>query len=235
MPLYVRNLNAAYGDLTVLSNININLEDNQVVSLVGTNASGKSTLINCISGIIRQKTGEIVFNDVHLENSPPNRIVELGIVQVPEGRHVFPFMSVLENILVGAHLPGPKKNIKQNMEIVFDMLPKLKDRRNQMAGSLSGGEQQMLAIGRALMSEPQVLMMDEPTLGLAPIIVDTVFDLIYNIRKMGKSVLLIEQNVQHALDISDYAYVISNGTITMEGKGKALLHDENLITSYMGI
>lgn len=235
MTLLVNQLYASYGDLQALSDISLKVEPRQVVALVGANAAGKSTVINCLSGTIRQKRGEITFRGQRIDHLPANKIVELGIIQVPEGRRVFPFMSVLENIEMGAYLPGPRAKRKANMEMVFELLPLLKDRRKQMAGSLSGGEQQMLAIGRALMSEPKLIMLDEPTLGLAPIIVDKVFDLIVDIRKQGTTVLLVEQNVQHALDIADYAYVVGNGALLMEGTGKALLRDEALISAYMGI
>lgn len=235
MALIVNQLYASYGDFQALSDISIKVEENQVVALVGANAAGKSTLINCLSGTLRQKRGEISFDGRQIDHLPPNKIVEQGIIQVPEGRRVFPFMSVLENIEMGAYLPGPRANLKDNMEKVFDLLPILKERQKQMASSMSGGEQQMLAIGRALMSEPKLLMLDEPTLGLAPIIVDKVFDLIIDIQKQGTTVLLVEQNVQHALDIADYGYVIGNGSLTMEDTGKNLLRNDDLIKAYMGI
>ncbi len=235
MALDVKQLYAYYGDFQALNDISLKVEENQVVALVGANAAGKSTLINCLSGTLRQKRGVITFNDKRIDNLPANKIVELGVIQVPEGRRVFPFMSVLENIEMGAYVPGARTHLKENMEKVFELLPILKDRRKQMAGSMSGGEQQMLAIGRALMSEPKLLMLDEPTLGLAPIIVDKVFDLVTNIKKLGTMVLLVEQNVQHALDISDYGYVLANGSLLMEDTGKNLLHNEDLIKAYMGI
>ena len=235
MALLVNQLFASYGDLQALSDISLSVRDNQVVALVGGNAAGKSTLINCLSGTHLQKRGEITFQGQRIDHLPANKIVELGIVQVPEGRRVFPFMSVQENIELGAYLPGPRANKRANMEKVLELLPKLKDRSKQMAGSLSGGEQQMLAIGRGLMSEPKLLMLDEPTLGLAPIIVDKVFDLVCDIQKQGTTVLLVEQNVQHALDIADYAYVVGNGSLVPEGPGEKLLRDEGLIKAYMGM
>lgn len=235
MALVVNQLGASYGDFIALSGISLKILEGQVVALVGVNAAGKSTLLNCLSGIHRQKQGEITFHDQRIDHLPPNKIVELGIVQSPEGRRVFSFMSVLENLELGAYLPCPRNNRQANMEMVLELLPVLKERRKQLAGSLSGGEQQMLAIGRALMSEPKLLMLDEPTLGLAPIIVDKVFDLVCAIQKTGTTVLLVEQNVQHALDIADYGYVIGNGTLLMEGAGKTLLRDESLVKAYMGI
>ena len=235
MSLIVNQLCASYGDFQALHDISIKVDDNQVVALVGANAAGKSTLINCISGTQQQKRGEILFNGIRIDQMPAHKIVGLGLGLSPEGRRVFPFMSVQENIEMGAYLPGPRGSRDANMEKIFDLLPVLRDRRRQMAGSLSGGEQQMLAIGRALMSEPKLLMLDEPTLGLAPIIVDKVFELILNIQRQGTTVLLVEQNVQHALEIADYAYVLGNGSLLMEGPGKNLLQDDSLIQAYMGI
>ncbi len=236
MTLTVKNLNAYYGDLHALFDINLEVRDNQVVALVGANSAGKSTLINCLSRTGPQRTtGEIIFEGKHLETMQPHEIVAAGIVQVPEGRHVFPFMTVLDNIELGAHLPGPRADMQRNLEMVFELLPKMKDRARQLAGSLSGGEQQMLAIGRGLMSNPKILMLDEPTLGLAPIIVDTVFELIESIRKLGKTVLLVEQNVQNALEIADYAYALGEGKIAFQGTGKELLQTEHLVKAYMGI
>jgi branched-chain amino acid transport system ATP-binding protein len=235
MALTVKHLYASYGDFQALSDISLTVGNDQVVALVGSNAAGKSTLLNCLSGTLRRTHGEIEFNGQRIDQLPANKIVELGIIQVPEGRRVFPFMSVMENIEMGAYLPGPRANMEANKEKVFALLPVLKDRRAQLAGSMSGGEQQMLAIGRALMSEPKLLMLDEPTLGLAPIIVDKIFDLVVDIQKQQTSVLLVEQNVQHALDIADYAYVIGNGILIMEDTGKNLLKNDDLVKAYMGI
>lgn len=235
MALIINQLYASYGDFKVLSGISLKVLEGQIVALVGSNGAGKSTLINSLSGIHRQKQGEITFNNQRIDNLLPNKIVEMGIIQIPEGRRVFPFMTVLENLELGAYLPGPRANRQANMDMVLELLPVLKERRKQLAGSLSGGEQQMLAIGRALMSQPKLLMLDEPTLGLAPLIVDKVFDLICTIQKHGTTVLLVEQNVQYSLEIADYAYVISNGAIFMEGAGNALLQDESLVKTYMGI
>jgi len=235
MGLVVTQLNALYDMLQALTNISLKVEDHQIVALVGANGAGKSTLINCLSGVIRPKSGEITFAEQRIDHLPAHKIVELGIIQIPEGRRVFPFMSVQENIEMGAYLPSPRSNRKTNIERVFELLPILKNRSRQMAGSLSGGEQQMLAISRALMSEPKLLMLDEPTLGLAPIIVDKMFDLILDIKKQGTTVLLVEQNVQHALDIADYGYVLGNGTLMLEGTGKNLLQNEDLVKAYMGV
>ena len=235
MDLVVNQLHAYYGDFKALSGVSLTIGQGQVVALVGVNAAGKSTLINCLSGLHRQKSGEITFGGQRIDHLPPNKIVELGIIQSPEGRRVFAFMSVLENLELGAYLPVPRANKQANLDMVFELLPILKDRRKQLAGSLSGGEQQMLAIGRALMSEPKLCMLDEPTLGLAPLIVEKVFDLVGTIQKSGTTVLLVEQNVQHALEIADYGYVIGNGELLMEGTGKTLLQDESLIKAYMGI
>lgn len=235
MALIVNHLNAYYGDMQALYDISLRIEAGHTVALLGANAAGKSTLINCLSGVVAHKSGEVIFNDEHLENLPPNRIVERGVIQSPEGRRVFPFMTVFENIEMGAYLPGPLSHKKENLEKVFALLPKLKDRSKQLAGSLSGGEQQMLAIGRALMSEPKLLMLDEPTLGLAPIIVDKMFEIIEHIKGLGTTVLLVEQNVQNALEVSDYAYVLGNGHLVTEGSAKDMLNDESLIQAFMGM
>lgn len=233
--LSISNLCSYYGDIEALHGISLNVKEGQIVTLVGANAAGKSSALNCISGIISKKKGPIEFFDRRIDRLPAHRVVGLGLVQVPEGRRVFPFMSVFENLEMGcyAHLPRSKK--RENLTRVFELLPILKERRRQLAGSLSGGEQQMLAIGRGLMADPKLLMLDEPTLGLAPLFVEKVFELIESIRALGKTVLLVEQNVQHALSIADYGYVIENGNIVMEGSGEALLRDDRLTAAYLGV
>lgn len=235
MTLIVNHLNAFYGDMQALNDINIKIDDGQTIALVDANAAGKSTLLNCISGIVTKKTGEILLNGEHIEHLPPYKIVELGVIQSPEGRRVFPFMTVLENIEMGAYLPGPRSYKQENLEKVFNLLPRLKERVKQLAGSLSGGEQQMLAIARALMSTPKVLMFDEPTLGLAPIIVDKMFELIEHIKSLGTMIVLVEQNVQNALEIADYAYVFENGRMSTEGPASSLINGEALVNAFMGI
>jgi branched-chain amino acid transport system ATP-binding protein len=235
MLLSVKNLFAYYDDVQALQNISLNVDAGQIVTLVGANAAGKSTTLNCISGIIGRKNGEIEFLGHRIERMAAHRTVGLGLVQVPEGRRVFPFMSVMENLEMGCYPAKPRAHRKENLVRVLDLLPILQDRRRQMAGSLSGGEQQMLAVGRGLMAEPKLLMLDEPTLGLAPIFVEKIFELIGEIRTLGTPVLLVEQNVQHALSIADYSYVVENGSIVMEGTGRELLRDERLTKAYLGI
>jgi branched-chain amino acid transport system ATP-binding protein len=235
MLLSVNNLHSFYGDIQALHGISIQVDDGQIVTLVGANAAGKSTLINCISGIIHQKSGEIQFLGERTEKLPAHKMVNLGVVQIPEGRRVFPFMSVMENLELGCYPKKPRAKKKENLARVMDLLPILKERGGQLAGSLSGGEQQMLAVGRGLMADPKLLMLDEPTLGLAPIFVEKVFELIGSIRSLGTTILLVEQNVQHALSIADYSYVIENGRIVLEGAGQDLLKQEALTKAYLGI
>jgi branched-chain amino acid transport system ATP-binding protein len=235
MLLRVNNLVSHYGDIEILHGISIHVNTGQVVTLVGANAAGKSTSLNCISGIIRQKTGQISFSGQRIEDLPAHRIVRLGLVQVPEGRRVFPFMTVMENLEMGCYPSKNRAHRKENMARVLELLPVLHERRRQLAGSLSGGEQQMLAVGRGLMAEPKLLMLDEPTLGLSPLFVEKIFELIGSIRSQGMTVLLIEQNVQHSLSIADYGYVMENGVIVLEGTGQELLSGERLTRAYLGI
>jgi branched-chain amino acid transport system ATP-binding protein len=235
MLLTVKDMHSFYGDIEALHGITIQVGVGQIVTLVGANAAGKSTLINCISGIISQKSGEIEFLGQRVEKQPAHKMVNLGVVQIPEGRRVFPFMSVMENLELGCYPRKPRAKKKDNLTRVLDLLPVLKERGKQLAGSLSGGEQQMLAVGRGLMAEPKLLMLDEPTLGLAPLFVEKVFELVGSIRSQGTTILLVEQNVQHALSIADYSYVIENGSIVMEGAGQELLKKEALTKAYLGI
>jgi len=235
MLLSIHNLYSYYGDIQALRGVSLEIEAGQIVTLVGTNAAGKSTTINCISGIIDQKSGQIEFLGKRIDQLPPHRIVDLGLVQVPEGRRVFPFMSVMENLDMGCYCPKARAQKKENLARVLDLLPVLKERRQQLAGSLSGGEQQMLAVGRGLMAEPKLLMLDEPTMGLAPLFVEKVFELVLSIRSQGTTVLLVEQNVHHALSIADFGYVLENGAIVLEDTGKRLLQDERLTKAYLGM
>ncbi|MEJ2364619.1 MAG: ABC transporter ATP-binding protein [Deltaproteobacteria bacterium] len=235
MLLSINDLYSYYEDVQALHGISLKIDAGQIVAIVGPNAAGKSTTINCISGIIGQKKGQIEFLGTRIDHLPPHRIVDLGVVQVPEGRHVFPYMSVMENLDLGCYCTKARANRKENLVRVLDLLPVLQERRNQLAGSLSGGDQQMLAVGRGLMAEPKLLMMDEPTLGLAPIFVEKVFELVGNIRAQGTTVLLVEQNVHHALSIADFGYVIENGAIVLEDTGKLLLQDDRLTKAYLGM
>jgi len=211
------------------------VEAGEVVTIVGANAAGKTTTLKCISGLIRKKSGSIIFEGEHIEKMPAHHIVELGIVQIPEGRQLFPFLSVQENLDLGAYTSRARQLKEQSLGMVYELLPVLKERRKQLAGSLSGGEQQMCAIARGLMAKPKLLMLDEPSLGLAPIIVQEVFELIKTIRQQGTTVLLVEQNVHHALSMANRGYVLENGRVVLEGPGKDLLRDERLTKAYLGV
>ena len=233
--LNVSDLYAYYGDVEVLHGVSLQVNAGEIVALVGANAAGKSTTLNCISGVISSKKGQVRFLDQPIDHMKANKIVALGLVQIPEGRRVFPFMTAKDNLDLGCYCSKPRAHRVENLERVLALLPILKDRRNQLAGSLSGGEQQMLAIGRGLMAEPKLLMLDEPTLGLAPMFVEKVFELAQEIRQHGTTVMLVEQNVHHALAIADRGYVLENGSIALEGTGKDLLKDQRLMKAYLGM
>jgi branched-chain amino acid transport system ATP-binding protein len=233
--LKIEALNAFYGDLQVLYGININVWESEIVSLVGSNAAGKSTLINTISGMVEKKEGFIYFNRLRIDSMPAHKIAELQLTQVPEARRLFPYMTVKENLIMGGYIRKARPHISERMQNVFQLLPILEERQKQLAGSLSGGEQQMSAIGRGLMAGPKLLMLDEPTLGLAPLMVEKIFQLVQTIKASGITVLIVEQNVQNSLEIANRAYVLENGKIVMEGIGSELLTDDSLRKSYMGI
>ena len=233
--LKTQDLNVYYGDLQALLSIRIDVEEGALTTIVWANASGKSTTINTISGILRQRSGTILFEDRRIEHLPPHQRVAVGIIQIPEGRLLFPNMSVVENLELGAYSPKARTLRNQNLEKVYTLLPLLKERRNQRAGSLSGGEQQMCAIGRGLMAMPKLLMLDEPSLGLAPIIVQEMFDTVRNINREGTTVLLVEQNVQFALELAHRGFVLENGQVTLKGTGAELLQNEHLKKAYLGI
>jgi branched-chain amino acid transport system ATP-binding protein len=233
--LQVNNIKASYGDFIAVHEATFNVEKGEIVAIIGSNGAGKSTLVNCLSGLLRCLTGTITFQGKHIENAKSHYIVEQGLIQVPEGRKIFPDSTVQENLRLGSYLPNAKKMRKETMDEVFKLFPILKDRAEQKAGTLSGGEQQMLALGRGLMSSPILVMMDEPSLGLSPILVEHIFQNIMEIRKMGTTILLIEQNTFHALKCCDRAYIMENGIITKEGSGEQLLKDPTVIEAYLGI
>ena len=233
--LKIENLNVAYGDVQVLWDVNMEIADGKIIALVGANAAGKSTTINTISGLLKPKSGTITFGPNELTKMAANEIPRINVIQVPEGRKLFSHMSVLENLELGSLAPCARKNRKESLEMVFELLPDLKAKSHCLACELSGGQQQMVAIGRALMGQPEVLMMDELSLGLAPKLVEQTFEIIKKINALGTTILLVEQNVQHALAIADYGYVLENGRIVMAGTGKDLLQDENLKKAYLGI
>ncbi|NLW07996.1 MAG: ABC transporter ATP-binding protein [Clostridia bacterium] len=233
--LKVKDLQVSYDGMVALRDVSIQVNEGELLAIVGSNGAGKTTLLNTISGIIRADKGSIEFMGERIDKLEPFEIVNKGVVQVPEGRKLFPRMTVMENLEMGAYGPQASSQISETMEVVFELLPRLKDRAKQYAGTLSGGEQQMVAIGRALMARPRLLMLDEPSLGLAPKIVDLVLKTVIDINKQGTTVVLIEQNVAYSLNICSRAYVLENGAIVLEGKGCDLLGDEHVKKAYLGI
>ena len=232
--LKIENLQVAYGGIQALRGISLEVPDGKIVTLIGANGAGKSTTLRTISGLVKAKGGSIRYNDTELVGKPITSIIETGIIHVPEGRRVFPDMTVLENLKIGAYLRNDKNGIERDIRWVYELFPRLEERNWQLAGTLSGGEQQMLAVGRGLMARPKVLMMDEPSLGLAPIVVQGIFDIIREINRQGVTILLIEQNANMALKIADYAYVMETGRITMTGTGAELLENEAVKEAYLG-
>ncbi len=232
--LRIENLTASYGAIRAVNGISFAANEGEIVALIGANGAGKSTTLMSISGIIREKTGKIIFNDLELHNMSAPSIAELGIIQVPEGRRVFRSMTVLENLMMGNYIHRKEKNHEEYLEMVFELFPRLSERSTQIADTLSGGEQQMLAIGRAMMAKPKVLLLDEPSLGLAPVIVEQVFDVITKIQKQGVTILLVEQNARLALSLADNAYVLEVGEIVLQGRGKDLLENESVKAAYLG-
>jgi branched-chain amino acid transport system ATP-binding protein len=219
----------------VIFDASITVGDNEIVSVIGANGAGKSTLLKAISGLVPVRTGVIQFEEKTINSLKPYEIVQLGIVQVPEGRGIFPSLTVLENLEMGSYISRAKKKRKESLDKAFALFPVLGDRKGQFAGSLSGGEQQMLAIGRALMSEPKLLLLDEPSMGLAPLLVKNIFEIISKIYQQGTAVLLVEQNVFHSLNICNRAYTLENGSIGLEGEGSQLLNNPHILKAYMGI
>ena len=236
MPLLeIRALQSGYEDITVLRGVSIVVQKGQIVTLVGSNGAGKTSLLRTISGLITPMAGEILYDGQPIQGRQPHEVVARGIVQVPEGRQLFPALSVQDNLRVGSYVPEARKRRQETLEMVFSLFPRLRERELQRAGTLSGGEQQMLAVARALMARPKLLMMDEPTWGLAPILVSDLFDAIKRIRQAGTTILLVEQNVYQALSIADHAYVLERGSISMEGTGPELLAREDLRAAYLGL
>ena len=233
--LEVRNLNAFYGAVPVLHDVNLSVGAGEIVGLVGANAAGKSSLMFTLAGLRTTYRGEVLLEGVAIDDLAAYDRPARGLVLVPERRRLFPFMTVLENLEIGAYAAAARRLAPQTLEEVFALLPVLAERRSQTAGSMSGGEQQMLAIGRALMAKPRVLLLDEPTEGLAPLYVKLLFELIVDLRARGLTVMIVEQNVHHVLKTADRAYVLENGHIVMEGRGQALLNDERLKTAYLGL
>lgn len=231
--LEVQNLRTRYGAIQALKGISFKLDEGQVVSLIGANGAGKSTTLNTISGLLKPFGGQVMFDGQNITGWRPDRVAKAGLVQVPEGRQVIASMTVHENLLIGAHLRDPA-TIDQTLDDIFTRFGRLKERRTQKAGLLSGGEQQMLAVGRALMMQPRLMMLDEPSMGLAPLLVNEVFAIIESIKVQGISILLVEQNARKALQIADYVYVLDRGEIVNEGSADALREDPRILSAYLG-
>lgn len=232
--LEIKDINVFFGAVHALKGISLKVDEGEIVTLIGANGAGKTTTLRAISGVVKVKSGTMKFNDKDLGKCKATDIVKMGVSHVPEGRRIFSNMSVLENLEMGAYTRKDKAQIKSDLENVFKRFPRLNERKSQIAGTLSGGEQQMLAIGRALMSRPKLMLLDEPSMGLAPILVDEIFNIIKEINKEGTTVLLVEQNASMALSISDRAYVIQNGLITIEGKASELLQNNEVKKAYLG-
>jgi len=233
--LRVDEINVQYGDVQVLHEVTLGVSQQEIVTIVGANGAGKTTSLKTIAGILRPTSGEIHFLGERIDHLYPHQIVEKGLVRIPEGRKIFPSLSVLENLELGSYLPRPKAKRSESLENVFSLFSVLKERSQQLAGTLSGGEQQMLAIGRGLMSLPRLLMLDEPSLGLAPVLVREIFSTIRDINQHGTTILLVEQNVFNALDMAHEGYVLENGRIVLKGKSQDLLGNEHIKEAYLGV
>lgn len=232
--LEVKDLVVSYGAIKALQGISFSVDKGEIISLIGSNGAGKTTTLHSISNLIKKVSGSITFDGVNITNLSADKIVKMGLIQVPEGRRVFANMSVKENLEMGAYLRRDKNQIKKDMEWCYELFPRLKERLSQISGTLSGGEQQMLAMARALMSKPKLLLLDEPSMGLAPILVDEIFDIITKISSSGTTILLVEQNAYKALSIANRAYILETGNITKEGKAEDLINDKSIISAYLG-
>ena len=231
--LKVENINVYYGAIHAIKNISFDVNEGEVVTLIGANGAGKSTILKTVSGLLRSKTGSVAFEGGDISHLAPYKVVEHGLAHVPEGRRVFTRMTVEENLEMGGYT-RPNSELDDSIAAVYEQFPRLKERRKQIAGTLSGGEQQMLAMGRALMSKPKLLMLDEPSMGLAPILVEQIFEIIQSLHKAGTTILLVEQNAQMALSVADRGYVLETGKIVTTGTGAALLEDESVKKAYLG-
>ena len=232
--LKVDNINVYYGAIHAIKGISFEVNEGEIVTLIGANGAGKSTTLGTVSGLLRSKTGSIEFAGQNIFTTPAHKMVQMGLAHVPEGRRIFQQMTVEENLDMGAYVRSRGSNISETRDLVFAQFPRLKERRKQIAGTLSGGEQQMLAMGRGLMSNPKLMMLDEPSMGLAPILVEQIFDIIKNLHKQGVTILLVEQNAQMALSIADRAYVLETGNITMSGDARELMNDDRVRSAYLG-
>ena len=232
--LKIQDLHVSYGAVRAIKGISLEVNDGELVSLIGANGAGKTTTLHTISGLVPAESGSIMLDGTDLRKTAPNRIIELGLAHVPEGRHVFARMTVEENLMMGAYIVRDKAKIKKQLAMVYDHFPRLSERARQLAGTLSGGEQQMLAMGRALMTEPRMLLLDEPSMCLSPILVKEIFSIVKTLHSDGITVLLVEQNAKMALSISDRAYVLETGLISMSGRARDLLHDDKVRRAYLG-
>lgn len=232
--LEIKDLEVYYGMIQALKGISFEVNEGEVIALIGANGAGKTTTLHAVTGLLPVKAGEIIFDGKNVTKTPGHKIVSMGMAHVPEGRRVFAELSVYQNLKMGAYTRKDKEEIARNLEMVYKRFPRLKERKNQMAGTLSGGEQQMLAMGRALMSQPKILLMDEPSMGLSPIFVNEIFDIIKEVSAAGTTVLLVEQNAKKALSIADRAYVLETGRITLQGDAKELMNDESVRKAYLG-
>jgi branched-chain amino acid transport system ATP-binding protein len=233
--LEIRNIDVFYDDVQVIFDLSLKVEKGEVVSIIGGNGAGKSTLLKTISGLMQPASGEIRFQDAPIQTEPPENIVTRGIVQIPEGRRLFSLMTVKDNLIVGAYNRRAGRHTEETLKQVYTLLPRLEERENQLAMTLSGGEQQMVAIGRGLMARPHLLMLDEPSLGLAPILIKDIFDTVRKIADQGTTVLMVEQDVKHSLSLSDRGYVLEHGRVAMEGNAKDLIDDPHIKEAYLGM
>ncbi len=232
--LEVNNLEVSYGVIRALKGISFKVEKGEIVSLIGANGAGKTTTLHTVTGLIRPSAGSVIYKGCELTKVPAHKIVSMGLVHVPEGRRIFQNLSVYDNLLMGAYSQKDKTKVEENMKLVFSLFPRLEERKKQMAGTLSGGEQQMLAMGRALLSDPETIVLDEPSMGLSPLLVSEVFEIIKTFRENGKTVLLVEQNAKKAMSISDRVYVLETGAIVKEGSAADLINDESIKKAYLG-
>ncbi len=232
--LEVKDLEVCYGVIRAVKGVSFSVEQGEIIALIGANGAGKTTILHTITGLIPAKSGSIVFEGKELTKTPAHKIVAMGMAHVPEGRRVFQQLTVLENLRLGAYTRKDKAEVRESLEKVYARFPRLEERKNQIAGTLSGGEQQMLAMGRALMSNPRIILMDEPSMGLSPLLVSEIFDIIRVISESGTTVLLVEQNAKKALAIADRAYVLETGTITLSGKASDLMHNPSVQKAYLG-
>lgn len=232
--LEVKDLHVHYGVIEAIKGISFEVEQGEIIALIGANGAGKTTTLHTITGLIKPTSGNIIFEGKDITKTPGYKIVPMGMAHVPEGRRVFAQLSVYDNLMMGAYTRKDKNEIKENLHMVYERFPRLEERKNQMAGTLSGGEQQMLAMGRALMSQPNIILMDEPSMGLSPIFVNEIFDIIKRVSQSGTTVLLVEQNAKKALSIADRAYVLETGMISLEGNAEELMHNDAVRKAYLG-